>query len=76
LSDACPHSNALAQWHEDQRAGVGQATKDETAGRSQPSNLLVEMGENGWELVGFADEKVWFKRRKASKDGLQSLFEE
>jgi hypothetical protein len=34
-SDACPRSNGLTGWHGNQRAGVGQAPRDETAGRKQ-----------------------------------------
>ena len=37
---------------------------------------LLELGEDGWELVGFENGFGWFKRRKASKDGAQLLFEE
>ena len=38
--------------------------------------LKAELGEDGWELVGFEHGYSWFERRKAPKDGAQSLFEE
>jgi len=38
--------------------------------------LKAELGEDGWELVGFENGHSWFERRKAPKDGAQSLFEE
>ena len=37
---------------------------------------LKHLGEEGWELVGFHDADAFFKRRMASKDDAQSLFEE
>jgi len=40
------------------------------------NNILWELGEEGWELVCFSEDHGIFKRRKASKDSLQSIFEE
>jgi hypothetical protein len=37
---------------------------------------LSGLGEERWELVGFYETEAFFKRRKASKDSLQSIFEE
>ena len=31
-----------------------------------PTKELTDMGNNGWELVGFHRENAYFKRRKAS----------
>jgi len=42
----------------------------------RPTRILEEMGEQGWELVGFEAGLAWFKRRMARKDGPQSIFEE
>ena len=35
-----------------------------------------ELGKQGWEFVAFNEFDGIFKRRKASKDGPQSIFEE
>ena len=37
---------------------------------------LKKLGEEGWEFVSFHDEQAYFKRRMASRDSLQSIFEE
>tara|TARA_B110000977_G_C10585528_1_gene302225 strand:+ start:57 stop:407 length:351 start_codon:yes stop_codon:yes gene_type:complete len=42
----------------------------------EASAELNHLGEEGWELVGFYDADAFFKRRMASKDDAQSLFEE
>jgi hypothetical protein len=40
------------------------------------NKILGELGEEGWELVCFSADHGIFKRRKSSKDSLQSIFEE
>ena len=41
-----------------------------------PTDELVELGAEGWELVGFHGDDAYFKRRKAPKNGVQSIFED
>ena len=42
----------------------------------EPLSRLTGLGEAGWELVSFHKDDAYFKRRMASKDDAQSLFEE
>lgn len=39
-------------------------------------STFKELGEQGWEFVAFSEKEGIFKRRKASEDGPQSIFEE
>jgi DUF1365 family protein len=42
----------------------------------QLGSQLYGLGGEGWELAGFHSEDAYFKRRKASKDDAQLLFDE
>ena len=48
----------------------------------EKEKLFNDLGDKGWELVSIRLESgencdcAWFKRRKASEDGPQSIFED
>ena len=52
------------------------ATLQEVRGDVVVKRAFNELGEQGWELINFTEVAVWFKRRKASEDGPQSVFED
>ena len=42
----------------------------------QLDSRLYGLGDEGWEMAGFHSKEAYFKRRKASKDDAQLLFDE
>ena len=65
------------KWEYRVQAVIGLATYGRGAhdGREAEPELK-QLGEDGWELVGFQGKDAYFKRRMAPKDGPQSIFEE